>query len=126
MSANKSSAAAGAEGRVTNNSKKRGSKAFSALSLVFAAAPVLALLLVFTVCFALSGGDLSDNGDGAVWWLFLAALVIFIPVAAAAGIASLAFGVIGLKSGKSAFAFSGIAIVALEAAAAAVLILLFR
>jgi len=87
---------------------------YSKASFILSVAPIAFLLLVFIISFIISGGGASDNDRGAIWWLFIAAIFIFIPVAAVANILSVIFGIKGLRNKKTVFAWAGIAIVALE------------
>jgi len=103
---------------VEDKNKKSG---FSKASFILSVAPIAFLLIVFIISFIISGGGASDNDRGAIWWLFIAAIFIFIPVAGVANILSVIFGIKGLRNKKTVFAWAGIAIVSLEVLALFVL-----
>jgi len=94
-----------------DKNKKSG---FSKASFILSVAPIAFLLLVFIISFIFSGGGAADNDRGAIWWLFIAAIFIFIPVAAVANILSVIFGIKGLIYKKTVFAWAGIVVVILE------------
>ena len=87
---------------------------YSKVSFVLSAAPIAILLIGFIFCLVVSGGRVSDNDRGAVWWLFIAMIWMLVPVAIITNILSVIFGVIGLKGKKTVFAWGGIIIVSLE------------
>jgi len=87
------------------NNKKIG---FSIASLILSAVPFAVMLMGFLFCLIISGGKLGDNDAGAVWWLFVAMIWMFVPVAPITGILSAILGVIGLKGKKSVFGWTGI------------------
>ena len=95
-----------------NNNRKR---AVWIASFVLAAAPVILLLMVFLFCLLVS---VVAPDAGVIWWLFIAAVFIFIPVAVITDILSVILGIIGLRSQKTIFAWAGIIIVSLEVLAA--------
>ena len=99
---------------VNLNVDKNKKSGYSKASFILSVVPLAFLLLVFIISFIISGGGASDNDRGAIWWLFIAAIFIFIPAAAIANILSVIFGIKGLKNKKTVFAWAGIAIVALE------------
>ena len=99
--------------------------AFSKASLILAAAPLAILLLVFIFCLIISGGRGSDNDEGAIWWLFLAAIAVVGPVAIVTNILSVIFGIAGIKRKKTAFAWAGIITVAIELIAALLIWIFF-
>jgi len=101
----------GAVNVIVDKNKKSG---YSKASFILSVAPIAFLLLVFIISFIISGPGAADNDRGAIWWLFIAAIFIFIPVAAVANILSIIFGIKGLIYKKTVFAWAGIAIVALE------------
>jgi len=103
---------------VEDKNKKSG---YSKASFILSVAPIAFLLIVFIISFIISGGGASDNDRGAIWWLFIAAIFIFIPVAGVANILSVIFGIKGLRNKKTVFAWAGIAIVSLEVLALLVL-----
>jgi len=94
-----------------DKSRKSG---YSKASFILSVAPLAFLLVIFIICFIISGGGSSENDRGAIWWLFIAAISISIPVAAVTNILSVVFGIKGLKYKKTVFAWAGIAIVSLE------------
>ena len=94
-----------------NNSRISG---HSIASLILAVVPVVILLAGFLFCLIASGGSLSDNDSGAVWWLFIALLMVMVPVTGIANILSVIFGIIGLRKKKTIIAWAGIAVVAIE------------
>lgn len=112
----------------TNNVSKDNSRksASSIASFVLSLAPIVILLMVFLFCLIISGGSFSDNDRGAIWWLFITVIMVLIPVAIVTNILAIIFGVIGLKRKKTAFAWSGIIIVALEGLAVLVIWVLLR
>jgi|GEM_PF-6498308 len=95
-----------------NNDGKSG---YSIASFILALAPLAILLIGFLFCLIVSGGQTSDNDMGAVWWLFIFLLWILIPTTLITNILAIVFGVIGLRRKRTMFAWSGIAIVVLEA-----------
>jgi len=94
-----------------NNSRISG---YSIASFILAVVPVVILLAGFLFCLVVSGGNLSDNDSGAVWWIFIAMLIVMVPVTGIANILSVIFGIIGLKKKKTVIAWVGIAVVAIE------------
>ena len=74
-----------------NQEQKPDAKAWSILSII---ATVISIA-IWIYCFAVSGGSTNESGPGAVWWfLILYYSSLGIPLA----IASIAFGIIGLKT----------------------------
>ena len=98
-------------GMYVDHNRKSG---YSIASFILAVAPITILLLVFLFCLVISGGKSSDNDQGAIWWLMVAAVVTLVPVSIITNILSIVFGVIGIKRQKPAFAWAGIMIVSLE------------
>ena len=98
---------------------------FSIASFVLAAAPIAILLAVFLFCFIASAADPSGNIGSAVWWLFIAAVIIFVPVAAIAGILSVIFGILALRGKKTVLAWAGIGIVFFELLAVLAVLLVY-
>jgi len=96
---------------------------FPLLSLILAAAPIAILLIVFLFCLFVSV-VIPDSGS-VIWWLLIATIMILIPVAIVTDILSITFGIFGLKSNKTVFAWIGIIIVSLEVLAAAVILLIW-
>ena len=71
--------------------KKQNRKAWSILSIIATVIPII--LCIF--CLIVSGGNTSENGPGAIWWLWIAYYwSLGIPLA----VISIAFGIIGLKT----------------------------
>jgi len=101
----------GAVSVVEDKTKKSG---YSKASFILSVAPIAFLLLVFIISFIISGPGASDNDRGAIWWLFIAAIMIFIPVAAVTNILSVIFGIKGLLYKNTVFAWTGVTIVFLE------------
>lgn len=77
------------EGNELKNQKKYGYRAI--ISLVATIIPIL----LFTYCFITSGGSMSENGPGAIWWLMIMYYwSIGVPLLAVA----IAFGILGLRT----------------------------
>ena len=49
---------------------------FSKVSLVLSVVPISILLIVFLFCLVVSGGNVSENDMGAVWWLMVVTIHI--------------------------------------------------
>lgn len=94
-----------------NSGRKNG---YSIASFILSATPPVILTIGYLFCLIFSGGGVSDNDGGAIWWLFVILIWILVPVAIITNILSLIFGAIGIKANKTVFAWSGITIVALE------------
>ena len=99
-----------AENGSKNSSKKGG---YSKASFILSAAPIAILLIGFLLCLFVSA--VIPGGGSSVWWLFIILLYIVVPIAIITNILSVIFGIIGLKSKKTVFAWAGIGLVAIEA-----------
>lgn len=93
---------------------------YSIVSFILSVVPMAVLLIVFILCLIVSGGKSGDNDAGAVWWVFIVMIWIFVPVAPIISIPSVIFGVMGLKGKKKAYARLGIIFASLN-----ILIVLF-
>jgi len=106
-------------------SKNNRNNRYSRTSFLLSAIPLTVLIIGFLFCLMVSGGSLSEADSGAVWLLFVFLICIIGPVAIITNILSVVFGIRGLKIKKTVFAWSGIAIVAIEVLAIFLLILGF-
>ena len=77
---------------------------YAKTSLILSLIPITVVLLGFLFCLFISGGSLSDNDAGAVWWLFVFLLFILIPIAPVIIIIALILSIMGLKSEQKKFA----------------------
>ena len=99
-----------------NDSKNSGKKSgYSTASIILSASPIAILLIGFLFCLFVSG--VVPGSGSVIWWLFIILLYIVVPISVITNILSVIFGIKGLKSRKTAFAWAGIGIVAFEAAA---------
>ncbi|MCL1803320.1 MAG: hypothetical protein FWG30_06715 [Eubacteriaceae bacterium] len=94
-----------------------GRNIYSKLSLAFSASPLALWLAVFIFCLVFSGGKLSDNDSGAIWWLFFAATSLFIFVAPFTSVLSAVFGIIGIIRSNTQYAWAGIIVAIVDVAA---------
>ena len=75
----------------TEHGIKQDRKMWSILSFVAAIIPII----LWIYCFTVSGGSMSENGSGAVWWL---AVLYYWSLGIPLAIISITFGIIGLKT----------------------------
>ena len=100
----------GDDERIADNGSKN--SGYSRASFILSALPITILLIGFLFCLLVS---VVVPGSGSViWWLFIILLYIAVPLTLITNILSVIFGIKGLKIKKTAFAWSGIGIVAFE------------
>lgn len=87
---------------------------YSIASFILSAFPIAILLIGFLFCLIVSGGGVSDNDGGVIWWVFVVLIWIMAPVTIIANIVSVILGVKGLKIKNTVFAWAGIIVVLIE------------